>query len=118
MDHLRDWWCPLCLATSVHYVVKPHTLGSTTILSLGTFQHAIRPSVCMATEPIPEHGDFRERCEETVTMGTERICRLASPAAVRGDLDPSLAPRWLSNDCKRGIAHPAPNIHRVRCASQ
>src|ERR1700730_9631766 len=25
MHHLRDWWCPLCLATSVHYVVKPHT---------------------------------------------------------------------------------------------
>src|SRR5712664_2149414 len=23
MYHLRDWWCPLCLATSVHYVVKP-----------------------------------------------------------------------------------------------
>src|SRR5712691_11892048 len=27
MYHLRDWWCPLCLATSVHYVLKPDTVS-------------------------------------------------------------------------------------------
>src|SRR5258708_38190391 len=34
MDHLRDWWCPLCLATSVHYVVKPHTASMTYVAFL------------------------------------------------------------------------------------
>src|SRR6266568_3174233 len=33
MYHLRDWWCPLCLATSVHYVVKPHTIARSIVIA-------------------------------------------------------------------------------------
>ncbi|HEV2953680.1 MAG TPA: hypothetical protein VG015_06295, partial [Candidatus Dormibacteraeota bacterium] len=29
MHHLRDWWCPLCLATSVYHVLKSDTAAST-----------------------------------------------------------------------------------------
>lgn len=34
MNYLRLWWCPRCLATSVHYVVNSHS-GSTAVLTEG-----------------------------------------------------------------------------------
>src|SRR2546430_16763718 len=53
MYHLRDWWCPLCLATSVHYVVKPDTSGGT---RRGILRGPVRPG----------HRQVRHRVGELV----------------------------------------------------
>src|SRR5260370_34567783 len=53
MYHLRDWWCPLCLATSVHYVVKPHTIArSTAVVRMPPDRPRLASAVVGATIPL------------------------------------------------------------------
>src|SRR5713226_4022301 len=50
MYHLRDWWCPLCLATSVHYVVKPHTVSRSSFTHLALL--ASIPQACLTGQHV------------------------------------------------------------------
>src|SRR5258708_6809924 len=66
MYHLRDWWCPLCLATSVHYVVKPHTPSPTRFV----FKRHTRPPAIRTCS-----GELTDLAR-SICMNTPRIAIL------------------------------------------
>src|SRR5260370_38334016 len=102
MYQLRDWWCPLCLATSVHYVVKPHTwsganLELTEITDTGAFQstrggspvdrtRTIQGS-CSATRHDPaRRGGYRQRRHDVPVLRdlAAHLLPLAAPLPEAG----------------------------------